>query len=87
MLFLDLGNTLVSRDNITKKFIAFPETDTILSNLKEKGVEIGIISDGNRSLLNACLADPNLLNRVKVVVMSDDEEVGGIRKPKAKSLT
>ncbi len=84
VLFLDLGNTLVSRDNITKKFIAFPETDTILSNLKGKGLEIGIISDGNRSQLNAWLADPTLLNRVKVVVMSDDEEVGGIRKPKAK---
>ena len=60
VLFLDLRNTLVSRDNITKKFIAFPETDTILSNLKGKGLEIGIISDGNRSQLNAWLADPTI---------------------------
>ena len=49
LLFLDLGNTLVSHDNITEKFIAFLETDTILSNLKGKGLEIGIISYGNRS--------------------------------------
>ena len=49
VLFLDLGNTLVSRDNITEKFIAFLDTDTILSNLKGKGLEIGIISYGNRS--------------------------------------
>jgi hypothetical protein len=49
LLFLDLENILVSHDNITEKFIAFFETDTILSNLKGKGLEIGIISYGNRS--------------------------------------
>ena len=49
LLFLDFKNTLVSRDNITEKFIAFLETDTNLSNLKGKGLEIGIISYANRS--------------------------------------
>ena len=49
LLFLDLENTLVSHDNITEKFIAFLKTDTILSNLKGKGLEVGIISYGNRS--------------------------------------
>ena len=49
LLFLDLENTLVSRDNITEKFIAFLETDTNLSNLKGKGLEIWIISYSNRS--------------------------------------
>ena len=84
MLFFDLGNTLVSRTNTSAKFVAFPETDTILSKLKGKGLEIAVISDGNRSDLSTLLADPTILDRFKVIVMSDDEEVGGIRKPKAK---
>jgi FMN phosphatase YigB (HAD superfamily) len=64
--------------------VAFTKTDTILSNLKAKGLEIWIISDGNRSQINTWLDDPILLDRFMVVVMSDDEEVGEIRKPKAK---
>jgi Haloacid dehalogenase-like hydrolase len=84
VLFLDLGNTLVSRTNTSEKFVAFSETDTILSKLKENGVEIAVISDGSRSELNNLLADPTILDRFKVIVMSDDDEVGGIRKPKAK---
>jgi Haloacid dehalogenase-like hydrolase len=84
VLFLDLGNTLVSRTNTSEKFVAFSETDTILSKLKGKGLEIAVISDGNRSKLNNLLADPTILDRFKVIVMSDDNEVGGIRKPKAK---
>jgi hypothetical protein len=84
VLFLDLGNTLVTRTNTSEKFVAFSETDTILSKLKEKGLEIAVISDGNRSQLSTLLADPAILDRFKVIVMSDDDEVGGIRKPKAK---
>jgi beta-phosphoglucomutase-like phosphatase (HAD superfamily) len=90
VLFLDLGNTLVSRPNTSEshtntseKFVAFPETDTILSKLKGKGLEIAVISDGNRSDLTL-LADPTILDRFKVIVMSGDDEVGGIQKPKAK---
>jgi hypothetical protein len=33
---------------------------------------------------NEFLADPTILDRFRVVVMSDDDEVGGIPKPKAK---
>ena len=84
VLFLDLGNTLLSRTNTTGKFVAFPETDTILNKLKGKGLEIAVISDGNISDLSTLLADPTILDRFKVIVMSDDDEVGGIRKPKAK---
>jgi len=84
VLFLDLGNTLLSPNNTTGKFVAFPETDTILNKLKETGLEIAVISDGDRSHLNTLLADPTILDRFKVIVMSDDDEVGGIPKPKAK---
>lgn len=84
VLFFDLGNTLVSRASAADKFVAYPEADTILTNLKSKGVELAIISDGNRSQLETLLADRTLLDRFRLVVMSDDEDVGGIRKPKAK---
>ena len=74
VLFLDLGNTLVSRPKNSEKFVAFPETVTLLNKLKEKGIEMAIISDGNRLDLNEFLADPTILNRFSVVVMSDDDE-------------
>ena len=93
-IIFDLGNTLVSRPlnkseshtNTSEKFVAFPETDTILSKLKGKGSDIAVISDGNISDLSTLLADPTILNRFKVIVMSEDDEVGGIRKPKAENL-
>jgi hypothetical protein len=84
VLFFDLGNTLVMRPNTTEKFVTFPQTTKLLNNLKIKGIEVGIISNGNRSDLNLLLADQNLLNKFKVIVMSGDVEVGGIEKPKAK---
>ncbi len=84
VLFLDLGNTLISRTNTSEKLVSFPETDTILSKLKGKGLELAVISDGNWSQLSTLLADPTLLDRFKLILMSDDDEVGGIRKPKAK---
>jgi Haloacid dehalogenase-like hydrolase len=83
-LFFDLGNTLVSRNKETDKFAAYPETNTILTNLKAKGIELGVISDGSRSQLETLLVDQSLLDRFRIIVMSDDEDVGGIRKPKAK---
>jgi predicted HAD superfamily phosphohydrolase YqeG len=46
VLFLDLGNTLISLPENSEKFVAFPETDTLLNKLKEKGIEMAIISDG-----------------------------------------
>ena len=84
VLFFDLGRTLVTRPNTTQKFVNFPQTNSLLQNLKTKGIEVGIISDGNRSDLNLLLADQTLLNKFKVIVMSGDEAVGGIEKPKAK---
>jgi hypothetical protein len=84
VLFFDLGNTLVTRPNTTQKFVTFPQTNILLNNIKTKGIEVGIISNGNRSDLNLLLADQNLLNKFKVIVMSGDVEVGGIEKPKAK---
>ena len=84
VLFFDLGRTLVTRPNPTQKFVNFPQTNSLLQNLKTKGIEVGIISDGNRSDLNLLLDDQNLLNKFKVIVMSGDGEVGGIEKPKAK---
>ena len=47
-MFFDLGNTLIFRANPDEKFVNFPETDSILSNLKQKGIEVGVISNGNR---------------------------------------
>ena len=84
VMFFDLGNTLIFRANQEEQFVNFAETDSILSNLKQKGIELGVISNGNRIELNNLLADPNLLNKFRVVVMSQDPEVGGIGKPKAK---
>lgn len=84
VLFLDLGNTLVVQKPETGKFVQFPETDMLLHDLKSKGIEIGIISDGSRSLLDELLDDNGFLNRFRIVVMSDDPEVGGVLKPRAK---
>jgi len=84
VLFFDLGNTLVHRPDEEEKFVAYPETNTILSNLKSKGVEVAIISDGDRSQLETLLADTTLLDKFRLVVMSDDADVGGITKPRAK---
>jgi hypothetical protein len=60
VLFFDLGKTLVTRPNTTQKFVTFPQTNVLLNNLKTKGMEVGIISDGNQSDLNLLLADPTL---------------------------
>ena len=62
--------------NTTQKFVNFPQTNSLLHNLKTKGIEVGIISDGNRLDLSLLLDNQNLLNKFKVIVMSSDEEVG-----------
>jgi hypothetical protein len=49
VLFVDLGNTPVWCANISERFVAFPETDIILSNLMANELELGIIFDGSRS--------------------------------------
>ncbi len=51
-LFFDLGETLVTFDEAKKKFINFPQTYDILTDLERRKIRIGIISDGNRSDLN-----------------------------------
>lgn len=84
VLFLDLGNTLVHQFDSGSKFVPYPESDTILSNLKSKGIELAVVSDGNRSQLETMLADPTILQKFRLVIMSDDVDVGGIRKPQAK---
>ena len=68
VLFLDLGNTLVTRDGRSGKFVQFPETDKLLNNLENKGIEMGIISDGNRPMLDSLLDDPSFLDRFKAIV-------------------
>ena len=88
-MFFDLGNTLVKTifDNSSNLIdvIIFPETNEIISSLKDKGIKLGIISNGSRSLLKKWLDDPNsdlnqLFNKFNLIIMSDDD-VGGVRKP------
>ena len=73
-LFFDLGETLVTFDEAKKKFVNFPQTYEILTDLERRKIGIGIISDGNRSDLNL-LEDQNLLSRFRIIVMSEDEDV------------
>ena len=84
VLFFDLGKTLVYRNNQNEQFVKFSDTDSILSKLKQKGIKMGIISDGSRTDLDNLLADPSLLNAFQLVVMSEDPDVGGVEKAKKK---
>ena len=83
-MFFDLGKTLVYRNNQNEQFVKFSDTDSILSKLKQKGIKMGIISDGSRTDLDNLLADPSLLNAFQLVVMSEDSDVGGVEKAKKK---
>ena len=56
----------------------------LLNDLKSEGIETGIISNGNRAEVDSLLDDPTFLNQFKVIVMSDDPEVGGMSKPQPK---
>jgi HAD superfamily hydrolase (TIGR01662 family) len=87
-VFFDLGNTLVKTifDNSNLiDVIIFPEVNNIISSLKNRGIKLGIISNGSRSILNNWLQDQNsdlsrLFDKFNVILMSDDH-VGGIQKP------
>ena len=87
-VFFDLGNTLVkpilNGSSITD-IIFYPETNEIISSLKDRGIKLGIISNGSRNLLSQWLNDQNsklsqLFSKFDVVIMSDDDDIG-IRKP------
>ena len=56
----------------------------LLNDLKNEGIETGIISNGNRAEVDSLLDDPTFLNQFKVIVMSGDPEVGGVSKPSPK---
>ena len=65
--------------------IIFPETNEIISSLKEKVIKLGIISNGSRSLLEKWLENQNselnqLFDKFDLIIMSDDD-ANGIRKP------
>ena len=87
-VFFDLGNTLVKTifDNShIIDVIVFPEVNEIISSLKDRGIKIGIISNGSRSQLSKRLEDQNsdlnqLFNKFNLIIMSDND-IGGVRKP------
>ena len=87
-IFFDLGNTLVKTifDNSNLiDVVIFPETNEIISSLKDKGIKLGIISNGSRSLLKKWLENQNselnqLFNKFDLIIMSDDD-ADGRRKP------
>jgi predicted HAD superfamily phosphohydrolase YqeG len=87
-IFFDLGNTLVKtifdNSNIIDVII-FPEVNEIISSLKNRGIKLGIISNGSRSFLKKWLQDQNsdlsrLFDKFNLIVMSEDD-VGGVQKP------
>jgi predicted HAD superfamily phosphohydrolase YqeG len=91
-VFFDLGNTLVKpvSDNtgIIDDVIVFPEVNEIITSLKNRGIKLGIISNGSRNLLKKCLQDQNsalnrLFDKFNLIIMSDDD-VGGVQKPNKK---
>jgi FMN phosphatase YigB (HAD superfamily) len=84
-VFFDLRNTLVKTifDNSHLiDVIIFPETNEIISSLLDRGIKLGIISNGSRSLLIKWLdSDLNqLCDKFNLIIMLDDD-VGGVRKP------
>ena len=74
-IFFDLGETLVTWDRIKNKFVNFTQTYDILKDLERRKIEIGIISDGNRTDLDNLIEDKNLLSKFKVVIMSEDDDI------------
>lgn len=87
-IFFDLGNTLIKTTSNGSNIInitIFPETQEIISSLKNRGIKLGIISNGSRTHLSEWLDDQNselnqLFSKFDVVIMSDDDDVG-VRKP------
>ena len=86
-VFFDLGNTLIKttfNGPTLTKITVFPETEEIIFSLKNKGIKLGIISNGSRSLFGTLPNDQNLelnnlFSKFDVVMMSDDDV--GVRKP------
>ncbi len=87
-VFFDLGNTLVKTifdHSDLIDVIIFPEVNEIISSLKNRGIKLGIVSNGSRSLLKSWLQDHNsdlsrLFDKFNLIIMSDDD-AGGVRKP------
>ncbi len=85
--FFDLGNTLIKTtfdDSILTNISVFPEVEEIISALNDRGIKLGIISNGTRSLFGTLPDDQNLelnnlFRKFDVVIMSDDDV--GVRKP------
>ena len=85
--FFDLGNTLIKttfNGSTLTNISVFPEIEEIISSLKNRGIKLGIISNGSRSLFGTLPDDQNLelnnlFNKFDVVIMSDDDV--GVRKP------
>lgn len=86
-VFFDLGNTLIKTSfngSTLTNIIVFPETEEIIFSLKNRGIKLGIISNGSRSLFgtlpdNQNLELNNLFSKFDVVIISDDDV--GVRKP------
>lgn len=92
-VFFDLGDTLIkatlndSTHTLTN-ITVFPETEEIISSLRDKGIKLGIISNGSQSLFETLPDDQKLelktlFSKFDVVIMSDDDDVG-VRKPHKK---
>ena len=83
--FFDLGNTLIKSTfncSTLTNITVFPKVEEIISSLKDRGIKLGIISNGRRSLFGTLPDDQNLelnnlFSKFDVVIMSDDV---GVRK-------
>jgi hypothetical protein len=90
-IFFDLGNTLLNvsaTNGVITDIRIFNETEELITVLKNKGFILGIISDGSRNDLSRWLDEPNselslLFNKFSpnLIIMSDDDVEGQIRKP------
>ena len=86
--FFDLGNTLIKtifNGPTLTSITIFPETQEIISSLKDRGLKIGIISNGSRSLFETLpnhqkLELNDLFNQFDVVILSGDPDIG-VEKP------
>lgn len=87
-IFFDLVNTLVrpifDNSNLINVTV-FPEVNEIITSLKNRGIKLGIISNGSRSFMKKWLQDQNsdlcqLFDKFNLIIMSDDD-VGGVLKP------
>ena len=72
-MFFDLGNTLLAKGD-DDLYAAVPGAETLLDALEERGMTLGVITnvpdDWGRPELDALLADPGILDRFAVVMLS-----------------